>query len=63
VVSRWGTSRTLPNISEEEVWQKRASGLISRMASSMRATPTPVNAAVSTGCDQEAATNEIAGRS
>jgi hypothetical protein len=32
------------------------------MASSMRVTPTPVNSAVSTGCDQEAATNDIAAR-
>ena len=37
-------------------------GLTSRIASRMRVTPTAVNSAVSTGCDQDAATNDMAAR-
>ena len=40
----------------------RACGVVSRIASSMRVTPVAVNSAVSTGCDQDAATNDIAAR-
>jgi hypothetical protein len=62
VLSRWGTSSTCPNISELDAWYRRAWGLTSRIASRMRVTPTAVNSAVSTGCDQDAATNDIAAR-